>query len=211
MAKRGSASRAAASAGLRMVLVGAITAGASAAQEQDLTWPCQQRKVPKLSVAQMWSGPMPSQDWHKDRELKALAARIAQRRVPIPDARAAAQAWVEGLDPEARSERIAELFAAVLDRVNHERGEIIAGIGRYAQSQADLAARVNAMEAALVKLEVAPADEQDSTELENLRTGLAWETRIYRERAQSLTYVCETPVLLERRAFDIARALSGLI
>ena len=136
---------------------------------------------------------------------------MAQRRVPIPDATAAAEAWVEDLDPEARSERIAELFAAILDRINHERGEIIAGIGRYAQSQTDHADRVDAMEAELVKLEAAAADEQDAAELENLRTALAWETRIFRERAQSLTYVCETPVLLERRAFDIARALAGLI
>ena len=40
---------------------------------------------------------------------------------------------------------------------------------------------------------------------------LGWETRIFRDRAQSLTYVCETPVLLERRAFELARAFAGLI
>jgi hypothetical protein len=44
-----------------------------------------------------------------------------------------------------------------------------------------------------------------------LRQKLAWDTRIFRERSQSLTYVCETPVLLERRAFELARALAGLI
>ena len=90
--------------------------------------------------------------------MKVLAARMAQRRVPIPDATAAAQASVAGLDPEHRSERIAELFAAVVDRINHERGELIAGIGRYAQRQTDHAARVDAMEAELVKLEAAAAD-----------------------------------------------------
>ena len=176
MAKRGRALRTTASAGLGMVLVGVIAAGASAAQQRDPTWPCQQPKVPKLSVAQMWSGPTPSQDWRKDRELKALAARMAQRRVPIPDATAAAEAWVEGLDPEARSERIAELFAAVVDRINHERGEIIAGIGRYAQSQTDHAARVDAMEAELVKLEAAPADSRTPPSLKTC--GRRWHGKL---------------------------------
>ena len=44
-----------------------------------------------------------------------------------------------------------------------------------------------------------------------MRNTLAWDTRIFKQRAQSLNYVCETPVLLEQRAFAIARALAGLI
>jgi hypothetical protein len=44
-----------------------------------------------------------------------------------------------------------------------------------------------------------------------LEDRLAWEARIFKERAQSLTYVCETPVLLEQRAFAIARTLAALI
>ena len=67
------------------------------------------------------------------------------------------------------------------------------------------------MQLELAKLEAAPADTRDDAQIEELRNALAWETRIFRERSQSLSYVCETPVLLERRAFEIARAFAGLI
>ncbi len=38
-------------------------------------------------------------------------------------------------------------------------------------------------------------------------TRLEWDKRIFDERSQSLTYVCETPTLLEQRAFEIARRI----
>ena len=34
-----------------------------------------------------------------------------------------------------------------------------------------------------------------------------WDTRIFTERQQMLTAVCESPVLLERRLFELARAI----
>ena len=36
---------------------------------------------------------------------------------------------------------------------------------------------------------------------------LLWDTRIFDEREQSLTYVCESPVLLEQRLFALAREI----
>ena len=38
---------------------------------------------------------------------------------------------------------------------------------------------------------------------------LQWDRRIYRERDQSLTYVCEVPVLLEQRLFALARHIQS--
>jgi hypothetical protein len=54
-----------------------------------------------------------------------------------------------------------------------------------------------------------PAEPKDFDRIEELEDTLAWETRIFRDRAQSLTYVCETPVLLEQRAFAIARLIAA--
>jgi hypothetical protein len=44
--------------------------------------------------------------------------------------------------------------------------------------------------------------------MEELQDIVTWDARIYTERAQSLTFVCETPVLLEKRAFALAKAVS---
>ena len=97
----------------------------------------------------------------------------------------------------------------MLERINRERGAIISGIGRYARSQAALSDRVEREQLELTRLESEP--DTDADRLEELRTTLAWDTRIFRERALSLTYVCETPVLLERRAFDLGRALAVVV
>ena len=94
---------------------------------------------------------------------------------------------------------------------NRERGEIIEGIGRYAHRQKDLSVRVDGMQQELARLEKAPEDERDMDRIEELQDELAWEARVFKERAQSLSYVCEAPVLIERRAFEIARTLAGLV
>ena len=196
--------------GLALWLVLCAGAGpAVAADVTDPSWPCIQPKVPELAVAQMWSAPMPESDPADAAEIDRLARQIAQRRVSVDEATAAAAAFVEGEEGAAREARLGQLYAAVLEQINRERGAIIGGIGRYARHQAALSDRVEEEQLELAELE--GGAEADPERVEELRQKLAWDTRIFRERAQSLTYVCETPVLLERRAFELARALAGLI
>ena len=193
------------------LLLATTVVAASAAEPADPEWPCIQRKVPELTVGQMWSGPIPQGEAADPDALARVVRQIAQRRVTIEEAAAAAASFVEDAQGEDRARQLGLLFEAVLERINRERGAIIGGIGRYARRQAALAERVEQEQRELARLE-SPADaDGDAGRVELLRETLAWDTRIFRERAQSLTYVCETPVLLERRAFDLARALAGLI
>ncbi len=196
---------------LTNVLAGLLLAlscgGASAAAFDDPDWPCIQRKVPTLTVAQMWPGPPPEGDWHADPDLARLAASIAARRTSLDEVKALANTYAARLPAEERPARMALLFAGVLDRIDVERGQTITGIGRYAHKQADAAARIKEREADLSALEAAP--EPDLDRIEELRDRLNWDIRVYRERSQALTYVCETPVLLEQRAFAIARILAA--
>src|SRR3954451_8458295 len=62
----------------------------------DADWPCQQIKVPEMSIAAMWSGPtLPEggSDWHGDLEVADLVQYLAERRVPIDQAEAAIAAF----------------------------------------------------------------------------------------------------------------------
>lgn len=183
--------------------------GVLAATYEDPDWPCIQRKVLELSIAQMWPGPMPEGDWREDEAARALAARIAPRRTPLEEVEAQVATFAATLDEAERAQRLARVFAGVLNTIDAERGQIIAGIGRYARNQADLAARVAEKEAELVTLR--SAADADLDRVEEIEDTLAWDVRVFRERAQSLTYVCETPVLLEQRAFAIARILAEAI
>ncbi len=186
----------------------ALAAGPAAAQPvEDPDWPCVQRKVPALSLGQMWAGPVPQGDWRDDSEVEALAREIAARRSPLEEVEAKVAAFAEAAPEAERPERLAELFAGVLETIDAERGQLIGGIGRYARNQAALSDRIEAMQRELAALEA--AEPKDFDRIEELEDTLAWETRIFRDRAQSLTYVCETPVLLEQRAFAIARLIAA--
>ena len=51
------------------------------------------------------------------------------------------------------------------------------------------------------------AEAPDFDRVDQLEEQIDWDERIYHDRARSLTYVCETPVLLEKRAYAIAQIL----
>ena len=185
-----------------------LAAGPAPAQPvEDPDWPCVQRKVPSLSLGQMWGGPIPQGNWRDDPRMEALAGEIAARRSPLEEVGAKVAAFAEAAPEAERPERLAELFAGVLETIDAERGQLIGGIGRYARNQAALSDRIEALQRELAALE--EAEPKDFDRIEELEDTLAWETRIFRDRAQSLTYVCETPVLLEQRAFAIARLIAA--
>lgn len=190
-----------------LLLAGLACAPALAATQGDPDWPCVQRKVPELSIGQMWPGPMPEGDWRADAGITRLSEVIAARRTTLDEVALLAADFAAPLSPSDRPGQMALLFSAVLDRIGAERRAVITGIGRYAHRQTDLAERIELEEAVLLRLTPEPDSDPDS--VAELREKLTWDIRVFRERSQSLTYVCETPVLLEQRAFAIARLLAA--
>ena len=86
------------------------------------------------------------------------------------------------------------------------------GIARYAQGQRRMAERIRDEADKISQVKDAPSA-SDATELpkdqSDLETKFAWDRRIFQERSQSLTYVCEVPQLLEQRLGDIARMIQA--
>ncbi len=50
-------------------------------------------------------------------------------------------------------------------------------------------------------------EDPDYDRVDALEEQLDWDQRIYNDRQRSITYLCETPTLLERRLFVIAQML----
>jgi len=192
---------------LAAVLAAAPAAGASF---DDPSWPCVQRKVVHLSWGMMWTG-MPIDDalgdWRDDPEIRRLAPVLALRRTPMDRAESLIARFAEDLDT-ARDRRLALLFKGAFSLIDRERAEIVGGIGRYAEKQTSLAASIDTMRTDLARLEAIESPDFDQQDrIEELRDTIKWNTRIYDERRQSLTHVCESPVILEKRAFSLARAI----
>jgi hypothetical protein len=49
----------------------------------------------------------------------------------------------------------------------------------------------------------------DQAQTEDLASRLAWQTRIFEDRRKSTSYVCDVPVLIEKRLFDLGGAIQS--
>lgn len=190
------------SVGIGLVVAGLLSAGTAAAAETD--WPCIQPRVVDLSVVQMWAGPPVDQTtslWRDDQGVASLARSLASRRTSLDEASAAIDRFVDSLGPE-RDGKLTLLFAGVFELINAERRRLINGIERYARKQRSLADQIGETNRALGR---GTLSTQERT---TLVQKLQWDTRIYDDRNQALTYVCEGPVVLEQRIYNLSQEIS---
>src|SRR5262245_31826408 len=107
-------------------------------------WPCNQIKVPEISVAAVWTGPSiddVGNAWEEDATIKDLVARLAARRTPLDDAQKAISDSVTGTESE-RQKKAKLLFAGLFKTLNHERSEVMQGIERYARKQKEFSDQI---------------------------------------------------------------------
>ncbi len=177
-----------------------------AATSSDPDWPCVQRRQPELSLAQVWSGPSPdaaTQELARSAEVSGLAQRLAQRRTTMDEAETLIADFAAHHDAPAQ----VALFLAIFEQIQDARNKVMAGIARYAHHQTEMDAQINDLRHRLETLNA--AQPQDFDAIDKAEADLDWSTRIFQDRQQSLTYVCETPVVLEQRAFALAKAVAA--
>jgi hypothetical protein len=174
-------------------------------------WPCQQLKVPGIAVASVWSGPsIEAIDTTKPKDAKQseLMTRLAARRTPIEDARKLIADYVTGTDAE-KQEKATTLFAGLYSRLNAQRDEVMNGIERFSRKQK--AAAEDIREEARKLREIQDKPDADPAQNEELTSRLAWRTRIFEDRRKSASYVCDVPVLIEKRLFELGAAIQNAL
>ena len=187
------------------LLFAASLAPAAAATGEDPDWPCIQRLVPQIAPAVIWPGPsIEGVNGPANPRIDELSGELAARRVPLAEATTQVDEFAATLPDDQRAEQLAKLFVRTLEIINRDRSSIIGGIKEYARGQRALAENINEKNERLVEL---PKDQV--LERDTLIAERDWDVRIYDDRARSLTYLCEQPVLLEQRAFALARAIAG--
>jgi hypothetical protein len=176
-----------------------------AAAGEDPDWPCVQRLVPEIAPGMIWAGPpLDRVDGEPRPEVDALASELAARRVPLDQAEAQVERFAATLENGQKDEQLTRLFARTLDDINRDRSSIIQGIRKFARGQRALAERINARNDQLSALGPDQVVERDALLAEQ-----GWDLRVYEDRRSSLGYLCEQPVLLEQRAFALARTIAG--
>jgi hypothetical protein len=170
-------------------------------------WPCQQLKVPEISVASVWNGPpIDTIDTTKpaDPQQTELVAHLAARRTPIEDARKLIADYLVGTDEE-KQQKAKQLFAALYSTLNGQRDQVMNGIERFSRKQKGMAEGIR--EKAQKMREVQDKLNGDPAQSNELASELLWQTRIFEDRRRSTSYICDVPVLIEKRLFDLGSAI----
>ena len=196
-------------AGVALVVALCAAGGARSAPPgpRDPDWPCQQIKVPQLSVAAVWSGPSldPQQDdWREKPQVADLVHEMAQRRVPIEQAQEKIRAFAEQA-ADQKQPRLLELFAGLFSVLDNERSAVIAGLDRFGARQKELAAALRNDNEKLRAMQADPGS--DAGDVNQLTQRVTWEAQVFQDRRQSLSYACEVPGKIEQRLFALARTI----
>ena len=174
-------------------------------------WPCQQLKVPGIAIASVWNGPpieIGEGTKPTDAKQAELVSRLAARRTPIEDARKLSADYIVGTDAE-KQEKAKTLFASLYSTLKTQRDEVMNGIERFSRKQKAAADDIRAEAQKLREMQDKP--DADPAQNEELVNRLAWQTRIFEDRRKSTSYVCDVPVLIEKRLFDLGNAIQGAV
>jgi hypothetical protein len=174
-------------------------------------WPCQQLKVPGISIANVWTGPsIEAVDTTKSTDPKEaeLISRLAARRTPIEDARKLIADFMVGTNEE-KQEKAKTVFAALYSTLNAQRDQVMSGIERFSRKQKTAAEEIR--EETRKMREMQDASNVDQAQSDELAGRLAWQTRIFEDRRKSTAYVCDVPVLIEKRLFDLGKAIQDVL
>jgi hypothetical protein len=178
-----------------------------AADYADPTWPCIQRKVENLSAGLMWSLPQRetavSVDAAVAQEITTLADTLSLRRIPVEELQLLIDEFATRHDGDPAL--LGQVFTAVFEPLNNRRGRIISGIGDFSLGQIALAQKIDAARVEMTA-QMAKA-EPDFDKVDAIEEQLDWDQVIFTDRQRSIEYLCETPVIIERRLFEIARML----
>jgi hypothetical protein len=177
------------------------------ADSPEQNWPCRQILVGRLSLAAVWSGPsIEGLAWRDDQAVADIVARLAARRTPLEDAGRAIEEFAQS-QGNGKTKKLVAVFAGLFETLNDERTQVIEGLLRFGAKQKELAARIRAENALPREGPGKPPPEGSKQDADAVAGDLEWDLRVFDERRQSLTYICETPALIEQRLFALARVI----
>ncbi len=180
---------------------------------------CKQILVRSISVPAVWTGPsIDDVDWRSDSKIADLASKLAARRLPLEDAQREVTDFAKMLGPD-KTTKLTALFAGLYYKLNGERVQIIDGLDRFGHKQKELGDKLREETAALH----AAQDQAGGTPLPDIKDKseptatpsasatilekLQWDMRIFEDRHKALSFVCESPILIEQRLFALARTI----
>ncbi len=158
-------------------------------------------------MAAVWSGPsIEGLAWRNDQAVADIVARLAARRTPLDDAERAIEDFAQP-QGASKTKKLVSVFAGLFETLNDERTQVIEGLLRFGAKQKELAGKIRAENASPQEGPGKGPPQASSQDARTVARDLEWDLRVFEERRQSLTYVCETQALIEQRLFALARVI----
>jgi hypothetical protein len=175
----------------------------------DPDWPCQQIKVPQMSLAAVWSGPAANPDdtsWKDNATVTDLVDKLALRRVPIDQAQSQIHDFAKHAGDQ-KQRQLLQVLVGLFSALDHERDSVMAGLDRFGARQKQLAAEVRGDNEKLRALQTDSTS--DPKAVQEMTQQVTWEVEVFQDRRQALSYACDVPVKIEQRLFTLARAIQN--
>ena len=189
------------------IVVWSIVAGAAPPGPRDANWPCQQIKVPELSLAAVWSGPAIDAHqaaWKNDPEIVNLVHRLAPRREPIDQAKTTIHDFAQHAGDQKQAKLLA-LMAGLFSALGDERSSVMAGLDRFGERQKQLAVEIRADNEKLHALQTDAG--ADPKAVQQMVQKVTWAATVFQDRRQALSYACDVPSKIEQRLFAFAQQI----
>ena len=193
--------------GLGMILLASSAAHAARPGQRDPDWPCQQIKVPELSLAAIWSGPAidPRQTgWKDDPEIVDLVHQLAPRRESLSQAQALIHDFAQRTGDRKQTKLLA-LLAGLFSVLGDERDSVMSGLDRFGGRQKELAVDIRADNEKLHAMQSDSAS--DPKAVQQMVQKVTWSVTVFQDRRQALRYACDVPGKIEQRLFALARQI----
>jgi hypothetical protein len=196
---------------LATALLVPVAVGAAPPGHRDPDWPCEQIKVPELSLAAVWAGPPVDpqhSNWQNDQEVADLVQQITPRREPIDQAMKLIQDFAQRAGNQ-KQDKLLKVLSGVFTTLGHERDSVMAGLDRFGRRQKELAAQIRDDNDQLHALQAdrsSPADK-----VNQLTQQVTWEFEVFQDRRQALSYACAVPAKIEQRLFALARTIENAL
>jgi hypothetical protein len=173
----------------------------------DPNWPCQQIKVPEMSLAAVWSGPTVDPrgtSWKDNKQVAELVEKLAPRRLPIDQAQTLLHDFAQG-EGAQKQPPLLQVLVGLFNVLDQERDSVMSGLDRFGVRQKELAAEIRGDNE---KLRALQADStSDPKAVQQLTQQVTWEVEVFQDRRQALSYACDVPGKIEQRLFALAHQI----
>lgn len=194
-------------AGMALLFPAASFAQPPGARDPD--WPCQQIKVPELSMAAVWSGPPVDPNdttWRDDAAVSGLVEQLAPRRVPMERAQALLHDFAQHAG-EQKNKELLQVLGGLFSVLGQERDSVIAGLDRFGGRQKELATQIRKDNEKLREMQKDTAS--DPNALQQMTQQVTWQVEVFQDRRQALSYACDVPGKIEQRLFALAHQIQA--